>query len=89
VKANDLVFIKKLRWYHKVWHRVLTFFGKECYACEVIEVENYCLEVMRVWLCPGCGEYVDWDRGCAHDDPKLARLCDDCFVKGGHLAKEP
>lgn len=78
---QELVIIKKLRWYHKTWHRILTFFGKECYACEVVDKENYCLEVMRVWLCPGCLRYMGWDRGCAHEDPKEAQLCDDCWCE--------
>jgi hypothetical protein len=92
MKVNDILIIKKARWYHLLWHRILTALGKEAYAWmkdEVIEQGPYTLVLDHVWLCPGCMRYMSWDRGCAHDDPKLARLCDDCFVKGGHLAKEP
>jgi hypothetical protein len=81
MKRKDLVIITKMRWYHRMWHCLLTLLGKECYACEVIEVENYCLEVMRVWLCPGCWRYMGWDRGCAHEDPDEAKLCDDCWCE--------
>jgi hypothetical protein len=88
LRQKDMVIVKKLRWYHLWWHRLITLLGKEAYACEVVETENYCLELTKVWLCPGCGEYKWWDEGCAHEDPKLSRLCDDCFVKGGHLCDQ-
>jgi hypothetical protein len=79
------VVIREVRWYHRLWNRMKTFFGKEAYICEVHDLENYHLELVQMWLCPGCKKYVDWDKGCAHEDPKLSRLCDECFVKGGHL----
>lgn len=75
-----LVIIKKLRWYHRAWHHILTFLGKECYACRVIDMRPWRIELDRMWLCPGCWRYMSWDCGCAHEDPKESRLCDDCWT---------
>lgn len=82
------VIIREMMWYHRLWHKVLTLLGKECYAGEVLKKDLWRLEIDQMFLCPGCWEYKSWDCGCAHEDPKLARLCDDCFVKGGHLAEK-
>jgi hypothetical protein len=73
--------IKKLRWYHRLWHRVLTFLGKECYAYEKIKIGTYQLEMDSMWLCPGCWKYKSWDCGCAHEDPEESKLCDDCWCE--------
>jgi len=36
---------------------------------------------IMTWLCPGCGRLVDWEFGCAHDNPEESALCDDCWVE--------
>jgi hypothetical protein len=83
---NQLVIMKKLRWYHRLWHKILTWRGKECYALEVVPTHHrsysspYIVQLERTFLCPGCWEYKSWDCGCAHEDPQESRLCDDCWV---------
>jgi hypothetical protein len=85
---SQLVIVKKLRWYHRLWHKILTWAGRECYACEVLEIQNWRLELDRMWLCPGCWEYKSWDCGCAHEDPQESRLCDDCWVAAKEAVHE-
>jgi hypothetical protein len=72
------VIFKKLRWYHRLWHTILTLLGKECYAFKLIETRPWLVELDRVWLCPGCWKYQSWSRGCADDHPEL---CDDCWAE--------
>jgi len=90
-EKDKLVIVRSLRWYHRLWHTILTWMGRECYAGKLepsrYHDQQYQLLVNRMWLCPGCGRYVDWDHGCAHEDPKLARLCDDCFC--AHRRERP
>jgi hypothetical protein len=77
------VIVKKLRWYHRFLHHILTLLGKECYAYETLAHVDlpYVLRLGSVWLCPGCWRYRSWDLGCAHEDPEESRLCDDCWCK--------
>lgn len=90
--ARDFVIIRTVRWYHRLWHQLLTLLGRECYVCEVINYGTYQLELDQMWLCPGCWEYKSWDCGCAHEDKEESRLCDDCWCarkekeKGGSRA---
>lgn len=84
-QRKDMVILRRLRWYHRLWHTTLLLFGKESYACVVFEnKDKYHLELEQAWLCRGCMKYVDFDHGCDNEDPKLAGLCDDCYVKRGH-----
>jgi hypothetical protein len=38
------------------------------------------LAKIMCWVCPGCDRVMDWEFGCAHDDPEEAAVCDDCWV---------
>lgn len=38
-------------------------------------------DTIMCWLCPGCDHVIDWEFGCAHDNPEESTLCDDCWVE--------
>lgn len=46
-----------------------------------IKTGRWELAKIMCWVCPGCDRVMDWEFGCAHEDPIEASFCDDCWVE--------
>lgn len=74
---DNLIIIRPLRWYDRVWHRVLLRLGKEPLVHKRVGrgPMGWTEEYENLYLCCKCKKYVSWDSGCA-DRPE----CDDCWA---------